>query len=85
MDRSDAFEPVHRESAHRLALVWAGNPEWTDTNLSVADTKPGDSSINVGWSDDKAARSMPVSADQARQIAMELIIRADIIDPQAGA
>lgn len=69
----------------RLALVWAGDPQWTKQMLSVDDTKPGDSSINLRVSGETSSEAMPLAAEQARDLAAELIIRADIIDPRAGA
>lgn len=69
------------EAVHRLALVWAGKSEWTDTNLSLADTKPGDSSINLALSDKTHTMTMPVAPEQALQLAVEILIRLDIIKP----
>lgn len=78
--------PAEGAPSRRLPLVLEGNPEWTPTNFSFDATRPGDSAVDVGWVDKKSggARFMPLTATQARRAGMELIIRADIIDPQAG-
>lgn len=77
--------PIPEAQPSRLAVVWAGNPEWTNRNLSVDNTKPVDSAVNVGITTDKATVVMPLSPRQARELAHELIIRADMVDPKAGS
>lgn len=76
--------PPQEAPGIRLPLVLEGNPGWTDTNFSFGATRPGGSAVNVGWVDKKTAatRYMPLTPDQARRAGMELIIRADLIDPQ---
>lgn len=77
--------PLPEAQSSRLAVVWAGNPEWTYRNLSVDNTKPVDSAVDIAITTDKATVVMPLSPGQARELAHELIIRADMIDPKAGA
>lgn len=73
--------PIQFDQPARLALVWAGRDGWTDTNLSIQDTKPGDSSLNIGLSDKTRAMTMPLAPEQALQFAVEILIRLDIIKP----
>lgn len=79
--------PAQAEPSSRLPLVLEGNPGWTGKNFSFDATRPGDSSVDAGWVDKKtgAAEFMPLTAAQARRAGMELILRADIIDPNGAA
>lgn len=72
--------------AARLPLVLEGDPAWTDTNVVFDATRPGDSAVNLGWVDKgtAATRFAPLTPGQARRAGMELIIRADLIDPQGA-
>lgn len=73
--------PLPFDQPARLALVWAGRPEWTDVNLSLEDTKVGDSSVNLLLSDTKRSMAMPLAPEQMLQLAVELLVRLDIIKP----
>ena len=83
--RPEPVAPVD-ERPSRLAVAWEGKREWTLTkrSLSLDNTKPGDSSINARITDEGNAAVMPLTADQARDLAHELIIRADLIDPKGA-
>lgn len=77
--------PVERGQTERLAVVWAGRPGWTGHSLSLHGTKPVDSSVDLQIDDDRRNAVMPLTAGQARELAHELIIRADLIDPKEAA
>lgn len=70
--------------AERLAMVWEGKRGWTAKNLLVDNTKPVDSAVDIGIGDGDTTVMMPLTAAQARELAVELIIRADLIDPQGA-
>lgn len=76
--------PLPEAQPSRLAVVWAGNPQWTDKNLSLADTKPGDSSINIGISDARTAARIPLTPWQAWELVTELVVRLDILGVPGG-
>lgn len=77
--------PLPEAQPSRLAMVWEGNPEWTATNLALADTQPGDSSINISLSDGTSTKTMPLDPKQARELAAELAFRAGLLYPKASA
>lgn len=77
--------PITRDAADRLPVVWTGDPAQTPYSLWVDHTKPIDSSVNVGVGDGKTHHVMPLTAQRARDLAHELIIRADLIDPKGAS
>jgi hypothetical protein len=78
--------PAQGEPCARLPLVLEGNPGWTDRDFTFDATRPGDSSVDAGFVDKATGvtKFMPLTAAQARRAGMELIIRADLIDPQGA-
>jgi hypothetical protein len=73
--------PIETAAVERVAVVWAGDPEQTSCELWVDNTRPGDSSVNVGSSNGSSTIVMPLTPQRARELAHELIIRADLINP----
>lgn len=78
--------PLPEARSSRLPLVLEGNPEWTENDFSFDATRPGDSAVDIGWVDKKtgATKFMPLTPGQARRAGMELIIRADLVDPDGA-